>query len=51
MIRTKLFTLALLLVLAALLLPLAACGKRAPPEPPPGEVNQFPRTYPNPNGQ
>jgi predicted small lipoprotein YifL len=34
---------ALLLLLAA---PLAACGKKGLPEPPPGEPNTYPRTYP-----
>ena len=29
-------------------LALAACGKKAPPQPPPGEPNTFPRQYPTP---
>ena len=36
-----------LLVLAAL--PLAACGKKGQPNPPSGEKNTYPRTYPAPN--
>ena len=28
-------------------LPLAACGKKGAPEPPPGEPNTYPRTYPS----
>jgi predicted small lipoprotein YifL len=39
----------LLVLLAALLLPLAACGKKGPPGLPPGETDQYPRQYPNPN--
>jgi hypothetical protein len=42
--------LALLLVLA-MALPLVACGKRAPPQPPAGEQNVYPKVYPNPNEQ
>jgi hypothetical protein len=42
----------LLLPILAVALPLlAACGKRASPEPPPGEKSTYPRTYPNPNEQ
>jgi predicted small lipoprotein YifL len=34
-------------LLAALALPLAACGKKGPLDPPPGaEDSQFPRQYP-----
>jgi len=42
-------TQALVLVLLALVLPLAlvGCGKRGPPEPPPGEPVTYPRTYPS----
>lgn len=36
--------LALLLLCAALALPVAACGRKGQPEPPPG--SDFPRTYP-----
>jgi predicted small lipoprotein YifL len=39
----------LVLMLAVALPLLAACGKRAPPDPPPGEKNVYPKTYPNPN--
>jgi predicted small lipoprotein YifL len=38
---------ALALLLLALALPLAACGKKAQPEPPPGVPDTFPRTYPS----
>ncbi|MBI4184868.1 MAG: hypothetical protein HY521_12825 [Proteobacteria bacterium] len=31
---------------AAALTALAACGKKGPPEPPPGEPITYPRTYP-----
>jgi hypothetical protein len=41
----------LLLLVAAIALPLVACGKRGTPEPPPGEKNVFPKIYPNPNEQ
>ncbi len=34
--------LALLLVVSAL----AACGKKGPPQPPPGVPNTFPQSYP-----
>jgi predicted small lipoprotein YifL len=36
----------LLLVLAGLMLPLGACGRKNLPLPPEGSTNQFPRTYP-----
>ena len=35
------------LVALALALPLAACGKKGAPEPPPGVPNTYPRTYPS----
>jgi predicted small lipoprotein YifL len=35
------------LALLILALSLAACGKKAAPEPPPGVPNTFPRTYPS----
>lgn len=38
--------LALALVLLALALPLAACGKKGEPGPPPGVPNTYPRQYP-----
>lgn len=38
----------LLAVVAALAAPLAACGRKGPPEPPPGADDKYPRTYPNP---
>jgi predicted small lipoprotein YifL len=37
-------TLVVLILLAALASPLAACGRKGQPEPPPGA--DFPRTYP-----
>jgi predicted small lipoprotein YifL len=40
----------LALVLAAALMgTLSACGKRGAPEPPPGQKNEYPRNYPNPS--
>lgn len=30
----------------ALILPIAACGKKGPLELPPGQSDQFPKTYP-----
>jgi len=39
----------LLALLTALMLPLAACGKKGPPGLPPGETDQYPRQYPSPN--
>jgi hypothetical protein len=41
----------LVLLVAVVALPLVACGKRASPEPPPGEKSTYPRTYPDPNEQ
>jgi predicted small lipoprotein YifL len=39
---------AILAIAAALvLLPLAACGKKGPLEPPPGATNVYPRVYPS----
>lgn len=35
------------LLLAISFLPLAACGKKGPPEPPPDEPKTYPRTYPH----
>jgi len=35
-----------LLLLAALSSPLAGCGKKGDPEPPPGTKSDFPRQYP-----
>ncbi|MGO8919159.1 MAG: hypothetical protein ACLQJR_24935 [Stellaceae bacterium] len=39
--------LALALLLLASAMPLAACGKKAEPGPPPGTQTVFPRTYPH----
>jgi len=39
--------LVLLLVLTALIAPLAACGKKNPPAPPAGVPVTYPRTYPH----
>ena len=36
----------LALLLAAFALPLAGCGKKGAPSPPPGEPNTYPRSYP-----
>jgi predicted small lipoprotein YifL len=38
--------LALLLLLLAAAAPLAACGKKSDPSPPPGEPNTYPGNYP-----
>ncbi|HUZ71850.1 MAG TPA: hypothetical protein VMU87_02585 [Stellaceae bacterium] len=38
---------ALALVVLLLALPLADCGKKGAPEPPPGVPNTYPRTYPH----
>jgi len=38
--------LALVLLLATPVLPLAACGKKGAPAPPAGEPNTYPRSYP-----
>lgn len=35
-----------MVVMLALASALAACGKKGPPEPPPGEESTYPRTYP-----
>jgi hypothetical protein len=40
-----------LLAIIAVALPLVACGKRAPPQPPPGEPDTYHKFYPNPNDQ
>jgi predicted small lipoprotein YifL len=37
----------LALLCLSLALGLAACGKRGTPQPPPGEVSTYPRTYPH----
>jgi hypothetical protein len=38
--------LAAALVVLAIGLPLAACGKKGAPQPPPGEPDTYPRVYP-----
>ena len=35
------------LVLLVVVVALAGCGKKGAPQPPPGEPNTFPRTYPS----
>ena len=37
----------LMLLVAAIALPLMACGKKGPPDPPPGEPNTYPMHYPH----
>lgn len=44
---TKNRWIALLLVVAVLALPLAACGKRNDPTPPPDQPKTYPGQYPN----
>lgn len=44
--RRRRASLVLALLLALLALPLAACGKKADPVPPPGEPLEYPRPYP-----
>lgn len=39
--------LTLLLLILAIALPLMACGKKGPPDTPPGEKSTYPRHYPN----
>jgi len=39
------------LLLIAIAVPLAACAKRASPDPPPGVKSTYPKVYPNPNEQ
>jgi predicted small lipoprotein YifL len=39
-------TVTLILLVAALAGPLAACGKKGPPIPPDGQDSDFPRRYP-----
>jgi len=36
------------LLVAALLAPLGACGRKNQPDPPPGQPNEYPRSYPKP---
>jgi hypothetical protein len=40
--------LVLVVLVAALLAPLGACGKKNRPGPPPDQPNEFPRSYPRP---
>jgi predicted small lipoprotein YifL len=37
------------IMMVALALALAGCGKKGPPEPPEGKTDQFPRQYPDPS--
>jgi hypothetical protein len=39
-------SLAILALFLALALPLAGCGKKGPPTPPPGVPDTYPRSYP-----
>ena len=41
-------TILALFLLLTIALPLVACGKRAPPDPPAGEKSTYPKQYPNP---
>jgi predicted small lipoprotein YifL len=43
--------LAALLLVAIVLVPLLGCGKKGAPEPPPGEPDTYPRTYPSSHDQ
>ena len=45
-IRSSIRLLRLAVAALALLGPLAACGKSGPPTLPPGQSDQYPRTYP-----
>ncbi len=36
------------IVALTLLMPMAGCGKKADPEPPPGTQSDYPRKYPRP---
>ena len=44
MTARKIILMAFVLALAA---PLAACGRKGPPEPPPGADEKYPRGYPS----
>jgi predicted small lipoprotein YifL len=46
MIRRMIRGLLVILLAGIAAAPLAACGKRGPPDPPPGEPNTYPRSYP-----
>jgi predicted small lipoprotein YifL len=37
------------IMIAGLALPLSACGKKGPPEPPDPQSDKFPRQYPDPS--
>ncbi|NQV57028.1 MAG: hypothetical protein HQ503_14305 [Rhodospirillales bacterium] len=48
MVRRRIFTFTLIVALAlGLVGSLAACGKKASLDPPPGEGGTYPRTYPS----
>lgn len=42
-------SLAVAALVAVAAAPLAACGKKGPPELPEGQTDQYPRQYPNPD--
>ncbi len=47
--RGRPYSALLVFMIAALALPLAACGKKGPPEPPDPQSDHFPRQYPDPS--
>lgn len=49
MSRRPLTLIAVAVLLALAAGPLAACGKKGPPQLPEGTTDQFPRQYPDPN--
>ena len=47
LIASRCLRLAVAALLVAAFLPLAACGKKGPPEPPADQPKTYPRTYPH----